>query len=107
MQSIQSRTKHEFAISIAYHQRIIRGLDPPAVAEGLTFCLHYSTAHGIQRDGSDRSRPVMAMSNQDVSRTAWIGVAMNCFQTKHKIHFLHKQVPEEAYEAYYEFESAS
>jgi len=103
MQSTRTRTKHDFPISIACCEKTPRSLDPPTETGGLAFRLHHpavhilplrlravkgrklfpltvlvSAAHGVQRDGSDGS----------------------------KLHFLHKQGPEEANEAYYEFESA-
>ena len=137
MQSIRSRTKPNFPISIACC-KTPRSLDPPTEAGGLTYpggmlfrrshpAVHIlplrlravkgrklfpltvlaSAAHGVQRDGSDGSRPATRMSNQSVSRSALIGVSKNRFQIKHKLHFLHRQGLEEVDEAYYEFESAS
>lgn len=132
MQSIHSRTKQGFRFSIAYPQKTIRSLDPPTEAEGLAFRLHspavhilplrlravkgrklfpltvlVSAAHGVQRDGSDGSRPATGVSNRGTSRSGWISVSENRFQTEHKLHFLHKQGLEEVDEAYDEFESAS
>jgi hypothetical protein len=132
MQSIQTSAKYYFPISIISHLKKSRSLDPPTEAGGLAFRLHHpaghilplrlravkgrklfpltvlvSAAHAAQRDGSDGSRPATGISNQSASRSASIDISRNRFQIKPKLHFLHKQVLEEADEAYDEFESAS
>jgi hypothetical protein len=132
MQSIHTRAKYYFPISIIRHPKKSRGLDSPTEARGLAFRLHHpaghilplrlrtvkgrklfpltvlvSAAHATQRDGSNGSRSVRRISNQDAPRSVSIDVSKNRFPVNHKLHFLHKQSLEEADEAYDEFESAS